>query len=382
MQSYSINDEVVALLAELYRLRDALIRSTHDRLHALDLLRSLRVLVLDGGDALLLRLAAHFRIEHRVIATPPARPPGGRKDTPEPGSLVMSGMVGVVAPNHFARWRALRGFTNPAKAPGLDLSFEEYLDLAVAAHRDHGTPISRRQLLSDIANQAFGVHGSQAYPEHVEMAWLELENGPHYLDLSQELAYECLDYGSKVVSVAMARLGLDAASLVAPGNVPIRGPRCPACQAELSLLDFTCPSCGANLLAPVNEGPTIHTLSDALRTALREPTGTVATIVQLPALLDQEAGDLLIARARSSNGRSAELSRTRDVTLRWAVSDGTAQHVAELDLKKRPLKIKPDDFMLLIVGWSPERAIVSIGADPPDMDASSDGLPAFPAAVK
>lgn len=376
MQAYSIGEQVAALLAELYRLRDALIRTTHDRLHALDLLRSLRVLVLDGGDALLLRLAAHFRVEHRVAATSPARPPAGRTDTPEPGSLVMRGMIGVVAPNHFARWRALRGFVNSAKGPPLDLAFNDYLELAAAAHREHATPVSRRQLLSDIANQAFGVHGSQAYPNHVEMAWLELENGPHYLDLSQELAYECLDYGQKVVATAATRFGLKPGALVAPGNVPIRSPRCSSCEAELYLLDFTCPHCSTPFLGPPDETPSIHSLSHALQSALSEPTGTVATILQIPALLDPQAGDLLIARANTSR-RSVELCRTQRLTLRWAVRDGEVEHIAELDLKKRPLKVKPADFLLLIVGWSPERAIVSLGADPPDMDASSDGLPAF-----
>lgn len=376
MRSYTPKEELAVLAAELWRLREALIRTTSNVANAPDLVRALRVLVLDDSDALIPRLAKRYSVAHSVLTIPPARPPKSKRDQPEPGSLMLSGIVGVVNPDHFARWRTVRGIANPSKASGLTVSFQEYLDLGIAADASRASPISRKELLKDVANTSFGVHGSTAYPGHVETSWLATENGPHYLLIAQELAYEALAYGERILAVAVAKGFIDLATSRTPDGLGIPQPTCDRCGIQLGNTEFSCAKCGRELLQPFVQSESQNALSHALEIGLANETGHIALVVAMPNLCNPNAGAFRIAHA-SRGGRVGDLRRTAEMLLVWRVESGDVVHEAALDLKKRPLKLKPSDHFLLMLGWTPERAVVYIGSDPPDMAATSDGLPPF-----
>lgn len=373
MAQYSRREELGILAQELWRLRDALVRSTIDELAAPDVLRALRVLVLDANP-LLVRLADYFRVGHDVPTISPARPPAPEGDVPELGSVVIPGMVVTMTTDPYARWRAVRG--EPVRQPidpPLVVSFSKYLALGVAADAERLTPVSRRDLLWDTINEGFVAHASTAYAPHVEAARTTLESGRHYVELAEELAFETLLYGDKVLATAVERMGISVESLRTPDWLAPRQAQCAGCGRTLDYAEFKCPVCDRSALPPYQPRTgTIGDASRATRLALGLEVATLFLVVTLP-LFDPAAGAFIIIDAKAPSS-SATLYRTADMRLIWEVARDGRRHVAELPLDRRPVRGDPNATRTLMLGWNPDRCMVEVMAIANDMWASSDGV--------
>jgi hypothetical protein len=371
-KSYTPTDRVRALAVQLTLLRDSLIRTTFSDLAFADLIRALRVLVLDDGDALLPQLADHFRVDHSVTTSPPIQPATSSGIDPDTGALLMPDIGGFVNTDPFSRWRHVRGLHPPHSATGLVVSFPEYLQLSVGVHRQRGTAISRKRMLADLAEQYFGVHGSTAREGHVGIALLHVGGGPQYMWLAQELAYETLDYGKRVLEVASDRLNLDVYVSAGIDFPRLDPPACANCGAPLTLSEFQCRACGATSLGGVRPDESAMTLGELIREAQSDTPWSMAFIGSIPGLFDSNVPPFVLADVEGDGWR-ARLTRDANRHLVWTCTRDGRTLSAAVDLFKRPTSADPGRVLLIILSWEPERVCAYVVSDPPDFWATSDG---------
>jgi len=369
-KKYRTDDKIKVLTRELFLLREALLRTAHDAIYLPDLLRSLRVLIVDKtGKPVLLNLAEEFHVSHQVTTVPPIAPKVRSQNLP-PGSVSFDGILAVASLDPYSGWLALRGAAKTATVPGLTVDFVKYLDMPTAADEAKKTQISRKDLISDVLNKAHGVHGSVERPPHVDISFSALTYGSHIALVAQDLAYETLGFGDKIVgAVAASGRHIGAAGAY-------RSATCPSCTSPMAFAAFRCDKCGHDQTPPLTEAPDAHTgLNSMLLSMLELDEGTTCAIATIPRLIDPSAGEFVVAEARDSAGRYARLVRTPNVTLEWAVSRQGQVHRAILDLRKRTLKGGPNDALVFFLGWTTSRCFMEIGSTSNDLWATSDGLP-------
>jgi hypothetical protein len=282
----------------------------------------------------------------------------------------MNGMTALISVDSRSRWRVLRGQPIYGGAP-LTVSFQDYLDLPVGVHQEHGTEISRKRMLADLANQFFVVHGSTSREKHVTVALLTVVGGPYYISLAQELAVEALIFGEKILRVATERLNIDPLAAQGPGFPEIARPNCDTCHAPVGFADFKCSSGDHEMLGPVRPNNIAQTLTEMLEQSQFDQPGWVVFIGQLPGLAG--AGDSVTYADVKGKNRRASLTRTPDRQLVWSVERGGVVMSAVVDLTKRPIVGSPEAFRQVYLCWDFERVTVFLSSEPPDFWATSDG---------
>jgi hypothetical protein len=372
--SYTKRERVAALAIELWRLREALIRTTKEEGHIGDLLRSLRVLVLDDGDALLLDLAGYFRVDHTVTTAPSIRAPAAGTRDKESGGTVIDGLVGVCMPDTLSRWRALRGIAPGSSTAGITVPFCEYLTRAAGADPKRGTAIQRKALLADMAEKAFSVHASKAYTGAMKQAALQLDYGPYYVTLAQELAYETLDYGQKVLTTALARLGVTFDQLDKIAGIAPRLPDCSECGALMGATEFDCPKCGRASLDPPTQDRTGAALRQQFAMFYTLEFGAIITVLSIPSLVDASLGKFSLGYVVDKLGDGCGLVRTADLKLSWRIQRSGVRHHAAIDISGFRDQWTHQSYIALHLAWAPGRAMIEI-LSRPRVFVTSDGLP-------
>ena len=317
-------------MAQLFLLREALIKSTTHPIYYKELANKLRLLIYEQSGSrsykpLLLILADRYEVSFEITL----------RD----------------------RWPSSNG---PLNDPSdfKTIPFREYL-----SERAFGrglTIISRSQLIADVANQIGGAHEDLGHAEYLRPISAPIKGIPYLLEVLQEIAVKTLLFGAKVVEKVAATEGSYPATEDLNDEPIAPSPSCDKCRSPLGYADFVCPSCGAQLIQLTPEPPLVEQFRRTLIASECE-TAECAMLVgfySIPDLFNRSAGYGRIIEY-SEEGVTFLLDRTEDFHLVFThIVNGKNLSVA-VDLTPVPSA----NWFMLALTWSPSSVGLYVGVD-------------------
>lgn len=317
-------------MAQLFLLREALIKSTTHPIYYKELANKLRLLIYEQAGSrsykpLLLILADKYNVAFDVTLRD--RSPSSNGPLNDPSDFKT-------------------------------ISFREYL--TERAFGRGGTIISRSQLIADVANQIGGAHEDLGHSEYLRPISAPINGIPYMLEVLQEIGVKTLMFGTKVVEKVATTEGTYPITEHLNDEPIAPSPSCDKCKSSLGYADFVCPSCRAQLIQLTPEPP----LAEKFRRILKaggSATAECAMMVgfySIPDLFNRSTGYGRLFEY-SEEDVTFLLDRTEDFHLVFThIVNGKNLSVA-VDLTPVPSA----NWFMLALTWSPSSVGLYVGVD-------------------
>lgn len=340
-QAYTNGELSVHFYRQLYLLRDALLRSVHDPNHFPDLFRALRVLVIDGNRGRLGHLARKLNLHHGVPSMLSDVPVGESlppRDGPDEWRWFRFGATATLFMNPCSPWFKLRGLDIDPPEPCRETDFWVYLEDEIISNKaEYGAPISRAALIAEVCNARDVVHASLNYPTFLIGAQAWGLTAPYFLEAAQEVAFEVLKFGQRVLEGAQDQYSDQIESALRKA-IPIPPALCTRCRLPVgSLHEFVCDKCGHHMLPDPPRMPLVDRLSSIFRhtDAVDQPEGTVAVYLDLAIMHGSPLAEVELVREDGHTG-AFRITRTGTGLLKWTISNVEGTRDAVWDLRDSP----------------------------------------------
>ncbi|MBI5035284.1 MAG: hypothetical protein HZB51_32555 [Chloroflexi bacterium] len=371
---YTNGEKVFSLQHQLVLLRESLVRTVIDPTFYPDLFRALRVLIIDGNRGRLGEMAARVGERYLVLTRPIAKvePREGVSENTNQGYIVFprQGLDNLLLPNLHSRWFAIRGIHPNTDSQPTHIDFWDYLEKDVIAFKkEYGAEITREALIREICDTKDVAHSANCYPTFLRFTNALSMTDPYFLEIAQEVAYEILTFGRKVVSKCSEKFQ-DQISMALPYVLPTPQIQCSTCHNVLAVDELACSHCGSGLIPPQRYGPREQLTSMLLfGGCLEMPTGSVSPRIDMMTLAYEGVVEYSLVELRNDKSQML-LKRTGDRKLIWRVERDLLSHSASWDLDEMPQA----KSVVLILTWSPDGvSIISNCRRGGLWQASSDG---------
>jgi hypothetical protein len=368
---YSVGDKILGFHHQLLLLRLSLVRSVENHFFYPDLVRALRVLIIDNDRGRLGELAdlvnVHHSVQSRKLIRIEMREGSKAVNCPEKIVFPRNGLQSLFTPNNDSNWFALLGINSGSDKQPITVDFWDYL----AFMPEWGAEVTRQRLIAEVCNTKDVAHSTNNYPTFLNFTNAFGAIAPYFLEIAMDIAYEVLCFGTRVLNKCQEQYQ-DQISKSLQTYIPIPALICLNCQMPLGLDQFKCNNCNSLQLPPVRRVGIMEQATSIFRSGnlIKEPTGTISIKLPYDALNFDSLSEYSFVDLADDESRMT-LIRLRDMKLMWRVNRGLVSHSAIWDLKKTPIE---EQSVVFTLTWSVDEVkIISLIKDDGLWEVTSSG---------
>ena len=372
---YSIGHKIVGLYQQLFLLRLAFVRSLENSINYPDLFRALRVLIIDGERGRLGELSKlinedHF-VESRILVGVESTNKSFSNEAKDRLRFPREGLESLFLPNNHSSWFSLIGINPDPDSPIITINFWDYLESDVIAFMpEWGAEINRQRLIAEVCNTKDVVHATNNYPIFLNFANAYGYTAPYFLEIAQDISYEVLKFGQKVLNICSEKYKEDISKALQL-SLPIPSLICDFCGAPMTFDEFFCRNCNSRQLPTIKKIKFVDQISSLFRYSriVEKSQGALPIKLPISVLTFDRISEYTFVDITNGKTRML-LKRLGDMKLLWHVEREATSLSTKWDLKKTP---ETNSIVFTFV-WSPEQVkIISESKQGGLWEVCSDG---------